>query len=239
MIGKTIAAGLVALGLAGILAPGAAQAERISHFKIGNWDGGAYTHSKTGAFSHCAASASYRSGTTLVFSVHADLNWAFGLVNNAWKLKTGESYPVRYWIDRSPDFVGTAEVISEHQVKVALPADDRLFARVRRGRLMTVRAANDTMKFSLTSTNRMLSRLFECARSWRDRDPAARTNPFSNGNQPSNPFSDDGKEDSDTGNPFAPPKETSVRPAPGLAPGFANGLKPEGPHITRIATRGN
>ncbi|PTW63466.1 hypothetical protein C8N35_1011520 [Breoghania corrubedonensis] len=224
MIGKTIAAGLVAIGLAGIFAPATAQAERVSHFKIGNWDGGAYTHSKTGAFSHCAASASYRSGTTLIFSIYTDLNWAFGLVNNTWKLTPGQTYPVRYWVDRGRDFVGKAEVVSEHQVKVPLPASDRLFAQVRRGRLLSVRAANDTMTFSLTSTNRMLSRLFECARYWRNRAPAAQSNPFSNDGGSSNPFSGDEKKE-DSGNPFAAPEETSLQPGG------------DAPRITQIGAR--
>ena len=217
MIGKATVAGLVAIALAGIFTPGAEGAERISRFKIGNWDGGAYTNDKTGAFSHCAASASYRSGTTLIFSIHSDMNWAFGLVNNTWKLKVGETYPVRYWIDRSPDFVGTAQVVSEHQVKVALPGDDRLFYQIRRGRLMTVRTANDTMKFSLSSTNRMLSRLFECARYWRNRDPGAQTNPFSDDGGSSNPFGGDDGNEGDTGNPFTPPEKTLLQPAPGAA----------------------
>lgn len=211
MIGTRGVAGLAVIGLAAILAAGTgpARAERISSFSIGNWDGGAYTHADTGTFSHCAAAATYRSGTTLIFSVHADLSWAFGLVNNEWKLKVGESYPVRYWIDRSRDFVGTAEVVSTTQVKVALPADDRLFSRIRRGRLMTVRAASQTMKFSLASTNRMLSRLIVCSRKWRLRDPDARTNPFSDENPAG-----------DTGNPFAAPEETSMPGGGRQSPGF-------------------
>ncbi|MDJ0931631.1 hypothetical protein [Breoghania sp.] len=215
-VGGMFAAGIVAIGLVSLVASGTAQAERISHFKIGNWDGGAYTHSKTGAFSHCAASANYRSGTTLIFSIHEDLNWAFGLVNSKWKLKVGAEYPVRYWIDHSRDYMGTAEVVAESQVKVPLPGDDRLFARVRRGRMMTVQAANTTMNFSLTSTNRMLSWLFECARYWRNRDLGTEMNPFSNdnGGGSNNPFSDE-EENKDTGNPFARPEETSAGSMPG------------------------
>ncbi|WP_321344111.1 hypothetical protein [Breoghania sp.] len=209
MIGKPVLAGLVALGLAGFITLNSAQAEQISKFKIGNWEGGAYTHTQTGEFSHCAASASYRSGITLVFSIHRDLNWAFGLVNKNWKLEVGKTYPVRYWVDRGRDYSGTAEVISESQVKVPLPGDDRLFAAVRRGRQLTVLAANDEMKFTLTTTNRMLSRLFDCARSWRKRDLNTPSNPFSSGSDSDNPFSD-GAEEEDS-NPFGSAKGTSAQ----------------------------
>ncbi|WP_321334283.1 hypothetical protein [Breoghania sp.] len=209
MIGKPVLAGLVALQLAGFLTLSSAHAEKISSFKIGNWEGGAYTHSQTGEFSHCAASASYRSGITLIFSIHKDLNWALGLVNKKWKLDVGKSYPVRYWVDRRRDYSGTAEVISSNQVKVALPGDDRLFSAVRHGRQLTVLAANDEMKFSLTTTNRMLSRLFDCARTWRKRDLNTPSNPFSDGGASDNPFSTDTEEDNS--NPFGSDRGSSTR----------------------------
>lgn len=212
MVVTRIVSVLTMAALAGLLALVPARAERISNFKIGNWDGGAYTHSGSGAFSHCAASASYRSGTTLVFSIHKDLTWAFGLVNRNWKLKPGETYEVRYWIDRGRPFFGTAEVVAANQVKVPMPGNDRLFGAVRRGRLMTVDAANQTMQFALTSTNRMLSALFDCARYWRSRNLGSTRNPFSDGDpggNSANPFSND-KKDADPRNPFTKPEATAI-----------------------------
>jgi hypothetical protein len=32
---------------------------------VGNWSGGSFTNDRTGDFSHCAASATYRHGTNL------------------------------------------------------------------------------------------------------------------------------------------------------------------------------
>lgn len=197
-------------GLLGWLVSAPAWAEQISSFDIGNWNGGAYTHTQTGDFSHCAASAQYRSGITLVFSIDRQLTWAMGLANESWKLAEGDSYPVRYWVDRGSDFTGTATAITATQVKIPLPGDDRLFLRMRRGSVLTVRAANQTMKFSLKSTNQMLSTLFNCAKHWRDRDVGPTPdNPFSDDKPEGNPFSRD-----DSGNPFA----AEPRPVRGHTP---------------------
>jgi len=155
-----------------------AAAEQISRMEIGNWNGGAYTHTETGEFSHCAASADYKSGITLVFSIHRDLTWAMGLANDNWKLTEGDSYTVRYQVDRGKIYEGTATAIAPNQVKVALPGDDRLFHRFRRGSRLTVVAANQTMQFSLKQTSRMLSSLFDCAKHWRANYSKPTTNPF-------------------------------------------------------------
>jgi hypothetical protein len=155
-----------------------AGAEQISKIKIGNWNGGAYTHTQTGEFSHCAASADYKSGITLVFSINRDLTWALGLANDQWNLAEGDSYPVQYQVDRSKTYEGTATAIAPNQVKVPLPGDDRLFNRFRRGNMLTIVAANQTMHFSLKRTSRMLSSLFDCARHWRDRYTKPTDNPF-------------------------------------------------------------
>ncbi len=168
-----------------------ASAEQISEITIGNWNGGAYTHTQTGEFSHCAASASYKSGITLVFSINRDMTWALGLANDNWKLTEGDTYPVEYRVDSSKAYEGTATAIAPNQVKVLLPGDDNLFNRFRRGNMLTVVAANQTMRFSLKQTSRMLSSLFNCARHWRERYSKPTDNPFgsSNGSGGSdNPF---------------------------------------------------
>ena len=36
---------------------------------VGNWHGGAYTDDKSGAFSHCAAGATYQSGIYFMVSI--------------------------------------------------------------------------------------------------------------------------------------------------------------------------
>lgn len=195
-------------GIASLLIATSAQAEQISTLKVGNWNGGAYTHTETGEFSHCAASASYKSGITLIFSIDRGLSWALGLSDDDWKLSEGDNYPVRYWVDRGGELTGTATAITTSQVKIPLPGDDRLFARVRRGKLLTVVASNKTMKFGLTSTNRMLSALFKCTKYWREQDLTPDENPFADEKDDANPFSSD-----DSDNPFSS-KPKPVKPKP-------------------------
>ncbi|WP_346906558.1 hypothetical protein [uncultured Roseibium sp.] len=171
-----------------------AKAEQISELTIGNWNGGAYTHTQTGEFSHCAASANYKSGVTLVFAINRDLTWALGLANDSWKLTEGDTYPVQYRLDRGKTYEGTATAIAPNQVKIQLPGDDSLFNRFRRGNMLTIVAANQTMRFSLNQTSKMLSSLFNCAKHWRNRYSKPTDNPF--GNSGSDGGSDGG------GNPF-------------------------------------
>jgi hypothetical protein len=43
------------------------RAGTIETWNMAGWSAGAYTDDRTGAFSHCAMSASYRSGITMFF----------------------------------------------------------------------------------------------------------------------------------------------------------------------------
>ena len=179
---------VAAMVLGGCLVSLQASAEQISQFKIGNWSGGGYTHTETGDFSHCAASADYKSGITLIFAINRDLTWAMVLANENWKLTAGDTYTVQYRVDRGSRYEGTATVVAPNQVKVPLPGDDALFNKFRRGTILTVDAANQTMHFQLNQTSRMLAALFDCAKYWRDRYQKPQSNPFGDGNS-SNPFS--------------------------------------------------
>ena len=144
-----------------------AAAARIEHFKVGNWDAGAYTHSKTGKFSHCAASAKYKNGNTLIFAIFRNRSWALGIANKEWTLKVGDTYPVRYRIDKGAELTGKAGAVANNQIKLPLPGDDSLFNRMRNGRLLTVSLGFKTTKFALTDTDAILTRLFKCVGEWR------------------------------------------------------------------------
>lgn len=158
-------------GVAIALAVVPATAAQLSDFdfEIGNWGGSAYTHSETGKFSHCAASAEYKNGNALIFSIDRQLTWAFGIYNENWELTVDDTYPVHYRIDSGRELSGEATAVSPTQVKVPLPGDDSLFNRMRRGSRLTVTLRSQTMKFDLTSTSQMLAKLFNCVIEWRKR----------------------------------------------------------------------
>lgn len=141
-----------------------AEAARYKKLKIGAWEGGIYINDKTGEFSHCAVSANYKSGITLLFSVTRSYNWQVGFSKKSWNLTIGNKYPVRYQVDRRKILNGTARAATKNLAIIKLPASSNLFNQMRRGRVLKVKAGKDLLKFNLTGTNRMLSKLLNCSK---------------------------------------------------------------------------
>jgi hypothetical protein len=63
-----------------------AFAKPIRLFNVANWKAGAYAKDATDQFSHCAASARYKSGITVYFSINRSFEWSMGFSNPTWKL---------------------------------------------------------------------------------------------------------------------------------------------------------
>ena len=110
-----------------------ASAEKIANLKAGSWSGGAYTNNATGAFSHCAASARYKSGISLLFAVTRGRQWSMGFTNGGWQLRPGRKYPVRFQVDNGPILKATATAKTQKLVQVFLPPKDALFRHFRTG----------------------------------------------------------------------------------------------------------
>ena len=141
-----------------------ADASRYKRIAYGGWKGGIYINDKTGEFSHCAVSADYKSGITLLFSVTRSSNWQVGFSKKTWNLKVGSKYNVRYQVDRHKVFSGKARAATKKLAVIKLPATARLFNQMRRGRVLLVKAGDDLLKFNLTGTKRMLARLLRCSK---------------------------------------------------------------------------
>lgn len=161
----TLSGALLSAGLAAALLAGAlpAQAAEIAPLKIGNWKGGAYSSDQTGRFSHCAASAKYRSGIALLFSVSNDRSWSMGFSSPEWQLNPGASYPVQYRIDNGPVLNGVARAKNPKLAQIMLPADERLFKAFRYGGTLRVAAAKKVLEFRLTDTSKLLRALLGCS----------------------------------------------------------------------------
>src|SRR5580698_1006428 len=85
-------AGLIGLNA---LAPG--QAAQLKHFKVGSWDSGAYSDDGLrNKFSHCAGSASYKSGVIITLIINRQYEWGVAFANPAWKLTPGASIDLAY-----------------------------------------------------------------------------------------------------------------------------------------------
>jgi len=163
----------------------AAAANLMYSFKIGNWTGQAYRFSDSGRFSHCVAYTRYNSGITLYFFINTTAVWTMGFSKPDWNVAIGQTFPVRYQIDRGPVYRGTAKGATRTMARVTIPTNVRLFQQFRRGRILNVETPDKkVLGFKLTTTNEMLRRLLACAiRNKRRESPD--DNPFrKKGNNP-------------------------------------------------------
>ncbi|UZF92092.1 hypothetical protein [Bosea sp. NBC_00550] len=131
---------------------------------VGNWSGGTFTNDQTGAFSHCAVSAHYKSGVTMLTSVTSQFSWLLGFSKPEWKLRTGETLSLRLVFDRSSTIDVTANIKSPTLVTIAMPAQSALINAFRQGRYLELVANDARFTFALTSTGEMLPALVECVK---------------------------------------------------------------------------
>src|SRR5262249_54055333 len=90
-------------------------------------------------FSHCAMTASYKSGMSLLFSVTGA--WAFnvGVADPRWKLQPGASYDVVFRVDNRFEKRLSATAVSNQLALVSFidPNAVPAFNALRHGRLLT------------------------------------------------------------------------------------------------------
>lgn len=147
-----------------------ADARSIRREKLNNWDIGVYVSDSTNRFTHCASSAKYKSGITLLFSVNRNIEWAIGFSDPNWGLTQGKSYTVVYKIDDGPVHSGQGRAVSSVLVRISLPDNVSRFNEFRRGDLLAVTAGSKVVRFRLTDTSAMLTALLRCAKQYRDRE---------------------------------------------------------------------
>lgn len=145
-----------------------AEARTYKTFKVGAWSGIAHVSSKTGAFTHCTGSARYNSGIKLIFSISRNQKWGVGFAKESWELIAGKNYPIQYQVDRMDIRGGVAKALDSNLAVIKLPGDSRLFAQMRYGRLLKIKAGSDLLKFRLRSTNHLLKALYRCSQVYRD-----------------------------------------------------------------------
>jgi hypothetical protein len=134
-----------------------------SYFAYGNWSGGAYLDSQTGAFSHCAVSASYLSGDMLVFSMSRDGVIGVGVASPALNLQPGVSFPVSIVVDRRRPYYGTAVALDSDHASVFIEELDAALDAFRRGFTLTVEGVSMRGQYDLTGTFHALERMTRCA----------------------------------------------------------------------------
>lgn len=141
----------------------AAQDIPGSFFAYGNWSGGAFVDAATGAFSHCAVSASYLSGDNLIFSITRDGVIGVGVASPSLNLQPGSSFPVSIVVDRRRPYYGTAFATSDKQAAVFIEELDAALDAFRRGFTLTVEGVSMVGQYDLTGTFHALERMTRCA----------------------------------------------------------------------------
>jgi hypothetical protein len=139
-----------------------AEAATVKTFKAGTWD--ASVHAEDGVFTHCAASAVYKSGIAVIFSIDKSFSWVVAFSHRNWKYEIGETYPVAFTVDDMKPLTARATAYTTSAVRIQLKDSAELFARFKQGRVLRVATARKTVfEFNLTGTNEMLAVLLDCA----------------------------------------------------------------------------
>jgi hypothetical protein len=153
-----------------------ANADTLWNQQVAGWHAGAYTRS--GSFSHCAASVPYKSGILLVFSINKNFQWSMGLINPAWNLTTGNTYNIQYNVDLDEAEPAVASAFTSHGVEIGLKDAVPLFNRFKAGKTLYVHAQSSHFQFNLTNSSKVLDFLLACAGAKGNRPQIASSNPF-------------------------------------------------------------
>jgi hypothetical protein len=147
------------------IASGAFAKGPIGTIKVGNWAGGAYTNDDTGAFSHCAAGATYLSGIYFVVSLDASGGWTLGFAHQSWQLQPNEAFPIDLTFDGQAQFHVFGAALTSNFVRVPMPVNSALMAQFRKSSTMAALAKGQLFQFKLDSTSQLLPALANCVAS--------------------------------------------------------------------------
>ncbi|MFB9262328.1 S1C family serine protease [Bradyrhizobium erythrophlei] len=129
---------------------------------VGNWQGGAYTNDKNGAFTHCSAVTAYQNGVYFSVSIAANGNWWLGFAHDNWRLTPGQAFPLALTFDAQPAFNVYGMPRDAQIVSVDLPVNSTLINQFRKARQMTAFAQGQLLQFNLNQTAQMLPALLNC-----------------------------------------------------------------------------
>jgi S1-C subfamily serine protease len=129
---------------------------------VGNWKGGAFTSDATGEFTSCTALSPYKSGITVYVIVGANLTWRLGFSSDAWKLTTGQNFPIVLTFDGQQPFNVSAGVISPNLVAVEMPDNSSLINQFRKSKTMSAFTQGQLFQFDMSGTSALLPTLVNC-----------------------------------------------------------------------------
>jgi hypothetical protein len=135
---------------------------------VGNWSGGSFTNDRTGDFSHCAASATYRHGTNLHVAVNYDYSWTLGFSNTGWNMPDGNDVTINLWFDGAGPIAVKGKVNGKSLIVVPMPDNSALIRAFREGSQMQSVIGGVRVNFALTTTSRLIPELANCVRWYKE-----------------------------------------------------------------------
>lgn len=134
-----------------------------TNFYYGSWQGAAYTSDETGRFSHCAISAQYNHGNTLLMSINADATVNVAVQTPEETFTENEEFPVALYIDRRQPFYGNAWATDSRFAILTLNDIDSALLSLKKGRTLIVQSKYGEVPFDLSGTSRALEATLQCA----------------------------------------------------------------------------
>ncbi len=150
------------VGIVPGLSRDAEAAQMGRSIQIGNWTLGAYSNNNTRKFSHCAATAPYRSGVTLLFIVSRDYEWGVGFLSQEFDMPAKQNIRLGIALDESDFEIVQAYVIDRNFARIDLASNSDLYKRFMRSHLLRLRAADKAYSFALQDTSKLLPQLLKC-----------------------------------------------------------------------------
>lgn len=147
-----------------LLAFPALAAGPFAKFAVGNWAGGAFTNNATGQFSHCAVSASYKSGVTMRASLNGNFGWNLAFSNRARGLRPGINVPMELVFDRNDTVRIGARAVQPQLVVVAMPANSDIIRAFRGAAFLEANMLGARYTFRLTLTAEVMPALVDCVK---------------------------------------------------------------------------
>jgi hypothetical protein len=153
--------GLISLLITGFFVTNAFAAGPFGNIHVGNWNGGAYTDDKTGAFSHCSAATAYASGISLIVGQNANDSWLLAFASPAFNLTPGEMFPIDVTFDGQAQYHLFGPAVVRNLVTSILPST-AIVEQFRKAKLMVAVAKGNTFQFNLNSTGQLLPVIANC-----------------------------------------------------------------------------
>ena len=157
-----------------LILPSVASAKlRVVPFaKAGDWNVQAIYDRSQNLFSHCSATATYRSGTKVGFIAYRNGQWNLRFHKRDWPKRAVTKFPAQLLVDGRTVLKGDG-YYRGHSAFIGLGRSIDRIKALMRGRVMSIRTPNGTSSFRLDGTFRATIQLARCWKAHIRRAPSS------------------------------------------------------------------